>query len=290
MKVSNSKKFFLVTIVITVVSGCSIGDWFKSPDDEASAAKIYKTAYISLQKGSYATALEKYEELEQKYPFNKYTRRAILESAYANYKHDESEKTIALTDRFIKNYPGDPNMDYAYYLKGLAYFNRGKTLLHYVFPRDMSAKSSESLLMAFDTFSELYNKFPNSIYRTDTKTRLIALRNMLAIHEIRIASFYLKKGSYIAAINRIKYMLEKYEGAQHTADGLYLMATAYERIGSHDLARDTLRVLKLNYPDMLDENMNYVMRGETGDQQGWFENLQDMSDVILEKLRIKPRY
>lgn len=275
----------MLAIVATVaVGGCSVGEWFEQTEASESAAKIYNTAYAHLQEGNYISAIEKYEELEQKHPFSKYARRAIPESAYANYKNEESEKTIALTDRFIKNYPGDPNLDYAYYLKGLTYFNRGKTLLHYIFPRDMSTKSTESLLMAFNTFSELHDKFPDSVYRRDSKIRLLILRNMLAIHEIRVAAFYFKQGSYIATVNRIKYMLEKYEGAQHTADGLYLMAMAYKRIGSHELARDTLRVLKLNYPDILDKNMNYIPQISDEDQNLWFKDIRDMSAVILEKI------
>ncbi len=280
MKNFSLSGILLATITTVAVGGCSSNQ----PEVSESATKIYNTAYGHLRRSNYASAIEKYEELEQKYPFSKYARRALLESAYANYKNGESEKTIALTDRFVKNHPGDPNLDYAYYLKGITHFNRGKTLLHHILPRDMSAKSTGSLLMAFAAFSDLHNKFPKSAYRADAKKRLVVLRNMLAIHEIRVAAFYLEQGSYIATINRIKYMLEKYEGAQHTADGLYLMATAYERIGSHDLARDTLRVLKLNYPHMLDKEMDYVPQVGREEQKSWLEGARDMSDIILEKI------
>ena len=267
-----------------------MGGWFDKPDAEESAAIIYRAAKNSLNNKAYAAAAEKYEELEKSYPFSKYARPATLELAYANYKNGNTEKTVALCDRFITSYPGDAKLDYAYYLKGLAEFNRGKTLLHYIIPRDMSAKSAEPMIKAFDVFSQLYDKFPTSPYRQDVKERLVVLRNMLAVHELRVASFYFEQGSYVATINRIKYMIERYQGAQHTADGLYLMANAYRRIGNEDLARDTLRVLRRNHPEVLDKDLKRIAQVSDKDRKNWFGKLRNMSDVILEKLRIKPRY
>lgn len=292
LKLYNFRNTLCLIGIACALSGCGIEKWFgfEEEDQQASAKKIYDTAKSSLLTQKYSSALEKYQELEQKYPFSQYARSALIESAYANYKSTELEKSIAYTQRFIKNYPDDSKLDYAYYLQGLCYFAMGKTLVHYILPRDPTTKSPQSLIKSFDVFSELYNRFPNSIYRPDVKYRLAVLRNMLAIHEIRVASFYIKRESYIATVNRIKYMLERYEGAQHTPDGLYLMAVAYRRLGHEDLALDTLRVLRENYPQRIDANLELTAEAFARTEKSIMDHLRNLGNVFLEKVSIKPRY
>ena len=290
MTIKTHTTICILLFFASALQGCSLSKWFEEESEQQSAEKIYRVAKSSLLNKRYGAAIEKYQELEQKYPFSIYIQQATLESAYTYYKNNEVEESIALCNRYIDNYPNDSYLDYIYYLKGLSHFNTGKSIAHYILPRDMTTKNTEPLINAFDSFSQLYNRFPNSIYRSDAKQRLIALRNMLAIHELRVAAFYLRHGSYIASINRIKYMLEKYEGAQHIPDGLYLLSVAYKKIGEHDLSRDTLRILRLNYPDRIDKDLNKIGTVSEKEQAGWFDNLKNLADLILEKLRIKPRY
>ena len=270
-----------------IVTGCA---WFDEKSEDEEAEVIYNTARKSLMKGSYAAALEKYQKLEKDYPFSPFANAALLETAYASYKSDDAETAATMADKFIKNNPNHPYLDYAYYLKGTAEFNYGKHFLDFLIPRDRTARDPRPLEDSFETFKALYQRFPDSEYREEARRRLVVLRNMLAVYEIRVGLFYYRQGSYVATVNRMKYMLERYDGAQHTPDGLLLMAQAYKRIGSGDLAADTLRVLEYNYPDYAAANVKNLGRVSDREQRSWMSGFSDLTDVILEKLRIKKRY
>ena len=154
--------------------------------------------------------------------------------------------------------------------------------------RDRTTKDPTPLIEAFDSFKALNKFYSDSQYADDAKLRTIVLRNMLAVHEIRVADYYLQRGAYTAVINRIKYMLEHYEGAQHTPEGLMLLAAAYQNLQLHELADDTRQVLALNYP-------NYSETGKIGavteaDKKSWFANLSDWAGSIASFLNLKPKY
>ena len=280
---------FIVSLNLALIlGGCSFVD-DKSEVNEAEV--IYSTARASLEEGKYPAALEKYEKLENDYPFSPFANAALLETAYANYKSGDSETAVEMVDQFIKNNPNNPYLDYAYYLKGLAHFNYGQYFLDFIIPRDRTTRDPKPLEESFAAFKTLYERFPNSEYREEARRRLVILRNMLAVHEIRVALFYYRQGSYIATINRMKYMLERYDGAQHTPDGLLLMAQAYRQIDSNDLASDTIRVLEYNYPNYVTtSDLRELARVSKQEQRNWMSGSDDLSDGILEKLRIPKRY
>lgn len=272
--------FLLVLLLFMTAqfAACSFID--TSEGENRSAREIYTTAKKALLNKGYSVAIENYEKLEQNYPFSEYSRNALLEHAYANFEYQEYDKAIALTDRFIKNYPGDPSLDYAYYLRGLSYFDVGSSLLDYVVPRDRTRKNIEPLIESLETFSKLYASFPNSKYQEEAQIKIVELRNMLAVHELRVASYYFRRESYIAAIKRMKYLLEHYEGVQHTPDALYMLAISYQRIKRSDLANDTLRVLKKNYPDYPLDNLQHDIQ-DAGNRPGFLNHLQMMLAKLL---------
>ena len=251
---------------------------------------FYSVAKSSLQNGYYSTAIENYQKLETSYPFSRYAQIALLEASYAHYKVDDNETATIMVERFIKNNPNHPVLDYAHYLKGLAYFHYGKSFLNKLIPRDRTTKDPRPLALSFAAFQHLHENFPDSRYRASAREHLVVLRNLLAMYEMRVAGFYLRQGSYVAAVNRIRYMLEKYDGAQNTPDALYLMAEAYQRLGAADLARDTRRVLAHNYPDYLDDDGKRAGVADERERRGWLTKLGDLADNILDKLRLKPRY
>ena len=280
---------FLLALILfsLIISGCS---WFDDKSETEAAEIIYQTARNSLEKGNYSAALEKYQQLEKDYPFSPFANAALLDTAYASYQTDDAETAATMATQFIKDNPNHPNLDYAYYLEGLAHFNYGRHFLDFIIPSDRTARDPKPLEDSFASFKTLYERFPASKYREDARKRLVVLRNMLAVYEIRIGLFYYRQRSYVATINRMKYMLERYDGAQHTPDGLLLMAQAYKKLGSTDLADDTLRVLEYNYPGHTASNIKGLGRVDTDEARGWMSALNDLSDLILEKLRIKKRY
>ncbi|MGH8644702.1 MAG: outer membrane protein assembly factor BamD, partial [Gammaproteobacteria bacterium] len=181
--------------------------------------------------------------------FGEFSKQAQLDLAYAYYKTEESASAIAACDRFIKFYPTSSNVDYAYYLKGLANFNQGKGLAQRYLPNDPSQRDPGASLQAFRDFTELTKRFPNSRYLRDARKRMMYLRNILAQHEVNVANFYLWREAYLAAANRALYVVENYQQAPAMPDALTLLVRSYKALQLEDLAADAMRVLERNYPD-----------------------------------------
>jgi outer membrane protein assembly factor BamD len=211
-----------------------------------SAQELYDKAKSSLEAGDYETAISTFEQLEARYPFGKFAQQAQLEIAYAYYKFDEPDSCISTADRFIRNNPGNPHLDYAYYLKGLANYTRGAQIIDRITTRDPSDRDTRALRDSFNDFTQLVKKFPDSRYTADATQRLIFLHNLLAKYEINAAEYYMKRGAYVAAANRAKYVIENYARTPAAQDALKVLVRAYTKMGMKDLAGDAQRVLDLN--------------------------------------------
>jgi len=211
-----------------------------------SAQELYGKAKASLDSGDYETAISTFEQLEARYPFGKFAQQAQLEIAYAYYKFDEPDSCISTADRFIRNNPGNPHIDYAYYLKGLANYTRGQELADRLASRDPSDRDTRALRDAFNDFTQLVKKFPDSRYTPDATQRLIFLHNMLAKYEINVAEYYMKRGAYVAAADRAKYVIENYQRTPAAQDALKVLVRAYTKMGMKDLSNDARRILELN--------------------------------------------
>ena len=227
--------------------------WFGDKDgDEAknwTVERLYSEAKGALDSGYYSKAVEYYEFLETRFPFGVYGQQSLLDLAYAYYKTEEFESSIAACDRFIRLYPQNTHVDYAYFLKGLVNFNRGRGLTERFLPIDSSQRDQSSALTAFRAFSELLERYPQSQYAEDAQKRMVFLRNRLARHELHVAGYYMKRGAYLAAVNRARTVVESYPRTPSVPDALALMAKAYKVLEMPDLSEDTVRVLRLNYPD-----------------------------------------
>ncbi|MDH5447061.1 MAG: outer membrane protein assembly factor BamD [Gammaproteobacteria bacterium] len=247
----NLRIAILAFLGIFVLNGCAStggGD----PDDPTyglSAAEIYKEAKTNLLDGNYETAIQFYEKLESRYPYGNYATRAQMEIAYAYYKFDEPESAILASDRFIKLHPNHPNVDYLYYLRGLASFNIGESGVATSLGQDRTERDPKSFRRSFTYFSELVKKFPKSRYARDAVQRMTHVRNSLAKHEVHVAKFYFDKDAYVAAANRGKYVVENYQRTPAVADALAIMVKSYQKMEMSELAKDALRVLEVNHPD-----------------------------------------
>lgn len=231
------------------LTGCaSSGD----VDDETygmPVAELYQEAKRLLTTGEYASAIQYYEKLESRFPYGTYAERARIEMAYAYYKDSQPETAIVAADRFIKLHPNHPNVDYAYYLRGLASFDNSVSFMDKLFDQEPSERDPQSVRKAFKYFSELIKRFPKSRYVPDSIKRMKELRENLARYEIHVANYYQRRGAYLAVVNRAKYIIENYQGSRAIPDALALMIESYRKLGMPDLARDAYRVLELNYPE-----------------------------------------
>lgn len=238
-----------MALSLGALSGCGLLPDEVDETKNWSADKLYHTAKSNLEDANYAEAVKLYEKLEARYPYGAYAQQAQLEIAYAYYKDNEPLSAVAACERFIKLHPQHPHVDYAYYLKGLANFVEDESLLASLGKQDMSERDPKAARDAFDAFQQLVQRFPQSPYADDSAARMRYLVNALASHETHVARYYFKRGAYVAAANRGKYVLEHYPRAPALEEALHLMASSYDKLGLNDLRDDALRVMRLNFPD-----------------------------------------
>lgn len=227
-------------------TGCGIIGKEFDETEGWSAAELYNKAAGDLDGANYKRAIELYQKLETRYPFGRYAMQGQLDIAYAYYKAEEPEQALAAADRFIKLYPQNPYVDYAYYLKGIVNYNRSVGFIDRFLPTDQSQRDPGSALDAFEDFAELVRRFPDSRYAADARQRMLYLRSNLARSEVNVAEYYMKRGAYLAAANRAQYVIERFQRTAAVEDALEVLIDAYERLGKDNLAADARRVLELN--------------------------------------------
>src|ERR1043165_1408887 len=261
-----------LALLVVLLLGWSLAacDTFKSDYDETkgwSAAKLYSEAKSNLNDKNFDQAIKYYQKLEARYPYGRFAQQAGIEIAYAHYKQGEPALAVAAADRFIKMHPNHPNVDYVYYLKGLANFNEDLGILGFIGGQDMTERDPKAAVESFDAFKELVARYPESKYSPDAVERMKYLVNALASHEIHVARYYMKRGAYIAAANRVQYALKTYPTAPANEEGLVMLVQAYDKLGMTDLRNDADRVLQKNFP-----NSAYLKGGRPG--RSWWTVLQ----------------
>jgi outer membrane protein assembly factor BamD len=258
----------IVRYSLALVFGVLVGACGLFPDvDETKgwpAEQLYSEAKDRLNNGQYEDAIKYYEKLEARYPYGRYAQQAQLEIAYAYYKDQEPAQAVTAAERFIKLHPNHPNVDYAYYLKGLANFNDNLGILGHIGDQDMTERDPKATRLAFDAFKELATRFPDSRYTADAIARMSYLVNALAAHEIHVARYYMRRGAYVAAANRAQFTLKTYPRAPANEEGLVILVQAYDALALNDLRDDAERVMKKNYPD------SKYLKGAAGRGTAWW--------------------
>lgn len=236
----------MLAAICAVAACASIAD----PTKDWTPERFYQEAKGKLDDGNWSEAIKLYEQLESRYPYGRYTEQAQLEVAYAQYKDDEPALALAAADRFIRLHPTHPNVDYAYYLKGVINFRGEKSIVHALFgyEEDMWDRDPKGARESYNAFRELVDRFPHSRYAKDAADRMRYLIDAQARYEVHVAQFYLDRGAYVAAANRCKYALENYPRTPAVEDALGVQAQAYLRMGMTKLADDSARVLRMNFP------------------------------------------
>lgn len=261
-------KHLLLIATLALTAACSSNK--PEVDENLSETELYQQAQDDLASNSYNNAIAKLKALESRYPFGRYAEQAQLELIYAYYKNVEPEAAKASAERFIRLHPQHANVDYAYYLKGLASFDQDRGLIARFLPLDLTKRDPGAARDSFNEFAQLTSRFPNSRYAPDAKARMVYLRNLLAAYEIHAGRYYLTRQAYVAAANRGRYVVENFQETPAVGDGLALMVEAYQRLELDDLAATSLETLKLNYPDhptLVDGQ--FVPLEEEADNRSW---------------------
>jgi outer membrane protein assembly factor BamD len=232
-----------------LVASCGLFDVQEDETKGWSAQKLYAEAKARLGEGSYEDAIKYYQKLEARYPHGRFAQQAQLEMGYAYYKDEQPAEAIAAADRFIKLHPNHPNVDYAYYLRGLTNFNGDLGWLGWIGGQDLSERDPKAAREAFMAFKELVNRFPKSRYTPDAIERMKYLVNALAEHEVHVARYYMTRGAYVAAANRAQVAIKTYPQAPATEEGLVILVQAYDKLEMKELRNDAERVLMANFPN-----------------------------------------
>lgn len=238
--------------LLALLAACNLLSEKPADKEPWSANKYYTEAKNELNNNNFDTAIKLFEALEARYPYGRYAQQAQLEIAYAYYKNQDQAAAIAAADRFIQLYPHHQNIDYAYYIKGLASFNDDQGILGYItgplIKQDMSERDAKASRESFENFKILVTRYPDSKYASDALQRMAFLVNVLARGEIHVARYYMKRKAYVAAVRRAQSVLEEYPQTLATEDALYIMAKAYDKMGLIELRDDVEKVMRKNFP------------------------------------------
>jgi outer membrane protein assembly factor BamD len=251
-----SFKWVLLISILLSVFGCASKD---KKIERGSEQDLYNQAQSLLNSSNWSSAIEALQLLEEYYPFGTYAEQSQLDLIYAYYRTSENEAAVAAADRFIRLHPQHRNVDYAYYMRGISSFYN-ESVFSSFFPTDYTLRDPGSARDSFDYFATLIARYPESSYVPDSKQRMIYLRNTIARGEINVANYYFKRGAYLAAANRGRWVVESLQETPAVPDALAVMAQAYHLLGMQNLSDDAVSVLKLNFPNhpALDEGeFNY---------------------------------
>lgn len=257
-KIQTIKLVMILLFGVMVLQGCGKKDEFKEVEvTKLTDLQMYLAAKRSLDAGAWSSAVDKFKALRSHYPFGHYSEQGYLELAYAQYKLYQMEQAVSTVDRFVKNYPAHKNLDYAYYLKGLIYFDSDRGLIQRVNPDKVADRNQDNIRNSFTAFKNFIEKYPESSYAPDARKRMVYLKNQLAAYEVQVASYYLRRGAPIAAVNRAKFVLESFQDTPAVPNALALMVESYEKMEEPELANQSKQMLAANYP-----NHSYLQDGK----------------------------
>jgi len=236
----------MIALLLVMLPGCKKD---KNKVDNRSAAAMYEDAKRYLDGQNWSRAVGAYQQLSTRYPFGRFTEQAQLELAYAYHKGGRPEAALSTADRFIRTYPSHPNVDYAYYLRGLTNYEQRVGFMERMMPSRVRDRDQTAAREAFRDFDELIRRFPDSRYAPDARQRMVFLRNNLSFYELDVARYYLRRKAYVASANRARFAIETYPGSPEMAGALEILHISYTEMGLPELAEDTMKVMALNCPD-----------------------------------------
>ena len=217
---------------------------------EKSEQGYYNDAIAQIDKGRYTQAIEDLNNLRTFYPTGQYAEQALLDVMYAQYESGKFEAAAASAEQFISLYPSNPQVSYAYYVRGVANMQGSSEGLK-LFKLNQAERDTAYLRIAFANFQELINKYPNSPYAPDAAQRMTFIYNQFAESEMSAANWYVEREAYVAAVNRAKWVFQYYPLSESVPDALAVLAYSHEKLGLNDLANEYKTLLQINYPNML---------------------------------------
>jgi outer membrane protein assembly factor BamD len=240
-------RVLLIALGIAILAaGCRS---HRGDDAKSGPEVIYARAQKAIRSSSYGEAIKQLEALQSRFPFSEPARQSQLDLIYVYYKARQTDPAIDAADTFIRENPTNIRVDYAYYMKGLVYFERQSNWLERRFNVDLSQRPPINARKSFEAFQQLLEKYPHSQYVGDARQRMVFLRNRLADFELHVALYYMRRGAYVGAINRAKFCVENYDGAPAVKGSMKVLVDAYRDLHMEDLAANAQLVYAANFPN-----------------------------------------
>ena len=239
---------FILLIVLgaLIVSGCSRN---RADGPERTEAEQYAQIQQQLSRNNFLNAIDELQELEARFPYGDYAEQAQLDTIYAHFRALDYPSAVASAGRFIRNYPNHQHVDYAIYMRGLANYNMDRGLTERLVRTDRSYRDLSSWRDAFRDFQDLVNRFPESEYAPDARSRMLHIRNQMARHELHAARYYARRHAYIASANRAQYVVRHFQGTEAVEEAMAILYKSYRALGRDELVENSYAVFMHNWPD-----------------------------------------
>jgi len=241
-------KFILIIVMSAALSACAGKPKPEQINPTQTAQGQYQQAKDVLDAGLYNRAIELLKAVESRFPFGPLARQVQLDLIYAYHQAGDLPQALASIDRFIRLNPNQPDLDYVYYMRGLTNLKADENAFQEFFGIDRADRDLSSTRQAFDDFKILLNSYPDSKYAADARQRMVMIKDRLARHELLVADYYLRRGAFLAAANRGKYVVEFYRDSPLVEQALEIMVESYDKLGLDKLKSDAQQVLQLNFP------------------------------------------
>lgn len=233
------------TAVVMVACGSTPQD----PSAQWTPEKLYSEAKDESAAGAYDKAAKLLERLEGRAAGTPLAQQAQIERAYVLWRGGESAQALSVLERFIKLNPSSPGLDYALYLQGLVNFNDNLGILGKFASQDLSERDQQAARDSYQSFKQLVDQFPRSVYAEDATVRMNYIVNSLAAYEVHVARYYYRRGAYVAAANRAQQAVQEFQYSPAAEEALVIMARSYDRLGLVELRDGAQRVLEKNFPN-----------------------------------------
>ncbi len=213
-----------------------------APDtSNMSAEELYNLGYEQMQNTAWSKAAGTFEKLELEHPYSSWATKAKLMGAYAYYRDEKYDDAVIALDRFIHYHPGNKDAAYAYYMRGLCYYDQIVG----------SQKDQDNTAKAQEAFEQLIARFPGSEYAADAKAKMALINDHLAGQEMEVGRFYLNQKNYLSALNRFGVVVKDYQTTPQIEEALYRLVEIYAILGLNEDGAKAYKVLKHNYPDSI---------------------------------------
>ena len=234
-------------VASAMLAGC--GSTPKTSESQWGPERLYSEAKEEASQGNYERAGKLYERLEGRASGTVLAQQAQIERAYMLYKNGDKAQALSTLERFIKLHPTSAAIDYAYYLQGIINFNDNTGLFGNFTRQDLSERDQQASRDSYQSFKQLVDLYPQSLYAEDARARMNYIVNSLAGYEVHVARYYYRRGAYVAAANRAQQVVTEFQQSPSAEEALYIMVASYDRLGLNDLRDDAQRVLKTSFPN-----------------------------------------